>query len=94
MSHEKVFQDGTPTIFGLWGAVAAIFKMNGGHEFSMSHNSANNIDRKLIIVSIYVYVFRVNESKYGNYIVPAIGLQYGCHILCTFITLFNYCSAK
>ena len=33
------------------GAVAAIFQ-NGRHEFSMSHISANNIDRKLICVSL------------------------------------------
>ena len=26
---------------------------NGGHEFSMSHISANNIDSKLIIVSMF-----------------------------------------
>ena len=39
---------------------------NGRHEFSMSHISANNIDMKVIIVSMSV--FRVNESKFGNYI--------------------------
>ena len=33
MSHEKAFQDGTPTRFGLWGggAVAAILKMADMH---------------------------------------------------------------
>ena len=33
------------------GTVAAIFK-NGRHEFSMSHISANNIDRKFMFVSL------------------------------------------
>ena len=42
---------------------------NGRHDFPMSHISANNIDKKFIIVStLYVYVFRVKESKCGNYI--------------------------
>ena len=49
-----------------------IFKM-ADMNVSMSHISANDVDRKLIFVyTVYVDVFRVNESKYGNYIVPAI----------------------
>ena len=43
------------------GAVAPIFQ-NGRREFSMSHISANIIDRKLIL-AIYIDVSRVKESK-------------------------------
>ena len=38
---------------------------NGHHEFSMSHISANRYE---VNYCFYVYVFRVKESKCGNYI--------------------------
>ena len=43
----------TCTRFGLWGGGSHF--QNGWHEFSMSHISANNIDRKLIIVSMPMF---------------------------------------
>ena len=64
---------------------------NGWHEFSRSHISANNNDRKLIIVSLSLFP----GSKYQNMAIilcqrqSAIVFQYGCHILCTFITLYR-----
>ena len=45
---------------------------NGGHEFSMSHISANNIDSKLIIVSMSMF------SGSGNPNVAIILVCGGC----------------
>ena len=48
-------------IYWCVGSVAAIFQ-NGRHEFSMSHISANNIDRKLIIVSMSMFSESMNAN--------------------------------
>ena len=60
MFHENVFQDGTPTRFGLWGCGSHF--QNGRHDFSMSRISANTINRKLIIVSMSMF----SESRNAN----------------------------
>ena len=52
-------------IIWVYGGCGSHFQ-NGRHDCSMSHISANNIDRKLICV--FVFVVRVPESKYGKYI--------------------------
>ena len=45
---------------GLWGGGSHF--QNGRHEFSMSHISANNIDRKLIFVSLSLWSESQNQN--------------------------------
>ena len=52
------------TIILVCGGCGSHFQ-NGRHEFSMSHISANNIDRKFMFVSL---VSRSQNKKYGKYI--------------------------
>ena len=60
MTHNKLFEDGTPNRFGLWGR-----GQNGRHEFSMYHISANNKDRKLICVSLIL----LSEPQDSNMVI-------------------------
>ena len=51
---------------GLWQPFS-----NGHHEFSMSHISANNIDRKLIIVSMSMF----SESRNPNVAIILVSIE-------------------
>ena len=53
----------------------------------MSNISANNINRKLIIVSMSLLSESMN-SNIAIILCQLLFFQYGCHMLCTFITYF------
>ena len=72
MSHENVFQERTPTRFGIWAVAAVFCSKLPTREILISHISANNKDMKLILV--FFFVFNVKESKYmyDKYVLPSI----------------------